>query len=59
MGLIWLGVLVARSGFALKGPYWTWREATAFGNGTPNKSDRRRAVLEYARWISAMRRAAR
>jgi hypothetical protein len=59
IGLFWLLVLVARSGFALNGPYWSWREATAFGNGQPSKAEKRRGVLEYARWVCAMRRAAR
>lgn len=59
MGVFWLALLVARSGFAIHGPYWSWRDATAFGNGTPSPADKRRAVLEYARWVAAMRRAAR
>ncbi|MFZ4573997.1 MAG: hypothetical protein ACOYN0_06345 [Phycisphaerales bacterium] len=56
LGLCELALLVARSGFRLRGKYWTWRMQTAFGRGVP--ADRRElllAVLEYARWVRRMK----
>lgn len=58
-GLVYLLVLVARTGFSTRGAYWQWRTHTAFGNGMPPRAQRVEAVLDYARWIATMRRAAR
>lgn len=56
-GLARLGTMVARGGFRLGGPYWTWRRHTAFGPwGPADAADNRRAVLEYARWVHEFRR---
>ncbi|MBM4108334.1 MAG: hypothetical protein FJ255_05905 [Phycisphaerae bacterium] len=55
-GLSELARLAALSGFRLRGKYWRWRLHAAFGNGTPTRRERWRAVLEYARWVHRMRR---
>lgn len=42
--------------FHFRGPYWSWRMHTAFGKGEPPAGDRRRSILDYARWIHRLRR---
>lgn len=56
LGLVGVGVLVVRSRFRLRGPYWQWRWHTAFGRGEPSKRELIRGTLEYARWVYQMRR---
>ncbi len=58
-GLSDLLLLFAKTGFRLRSPYWQWRLHTAFGRGYPSKREFARGMLEYARWVSRMRRAAR
>ncbi len=49
--------MVARSGFRLRGNYWTWRFQTAFGRGLPSsKKELVLGLLEYGRWVARMRR---
>lgn len=36
--------------------YRRWREETAFGHAGLAPAERRRAVMEFAHWVSAMRR---
>jgi hypothetical protein len=45
------------SRFRFSGAYWTWRLHTAFGRGYPRRSELRRAVLDYGRWMHRMRRS--
>lgn len=59
MGIIALVRLALRSRLRLKGPYWSWRMHTAFGKGMPSRIELVRSVLDYGRWVHAMRRAAR
>lgn len=48
------------SRFNLRGPYWQWREHTAFGEpGTISPRARRHALMDYARWVHRMRRQMR
>ncbi|MGD9688865.1 MAG: hypothetical protein AB7K52_02095 [Phycisphaerales bacterium] len=42
--------------FRLRGPYWTWRMHTAFGDSPPARNEQVAAVLEYARWVYRTRR---
>jgi hypothetical protein len=61
-GLWNLALLGAKTGFRLKGRYWTWRMETAFGadrSKWPSAAERRRAAIEYGAWVGAMRRMAR
>lgn len=39
-----------------RGPYWSWRMSTAFGRGLPPRPELLRSILDYARWVRAMRR---
>ena len=56
-GLVLLAGMGLRTGFRLKGPYWTWRQHTAFGPwGPSSRAEGRRALLEYARWLAQYRR---
>jgi hypothetical protein len=44
--------------FRLGGAYWSWRRETAFGRDPsrwPSASHRRKAMIEYADWVSQMR----
>jgi hypothetical protein len=48
--------------FRMRGRYWSWRRETAFGSDRsrwPKAADRRRAIVEYARWAASMRRLVR
>ena len=55
-GILSLARLVVLFRFRFAGDYWTWRQHTAFGAGTPSsRLERLRATLEYARWIHRMR----
>lgn len=60
LGLLRLAALLARSGFRLRGAYWTWRTTTAMGppdmRAGLSARERLRATLEYARWMQRMRR---
>jgi hypothetical protein len=43
--------------FRFSGAYWRWRMETAFGGGMPeSKREMVRSLLEYGRWVHAMRR---
>ncbi len=42
--------------FRFNGRYWRWRTETAFGNGTPDGAEKRRAALDYGRWVYRMKR---
>jgi hypothetical protein len=48
---------ITRANFS--GKYWTWRWQTALGpqgmHGPIRGSERRRAMLEYARWVWRLR----
>ena len=63
LGGIWeLVRLGAKTRFRLRGKYWRWRMETAFGtqkSKMPPRSERRKAILEYARWVRRMRREMR
>ena len=55
-GLWLLALLVLRTRCRLTGPYWQWRRATALGTSTSvPRSQRRRGILAYARWMALMR----
>ncbi len=60
---IWnLALLGAKSGFRLRGRYWTWRMETAFGadrSKWPSPAARRKAAIEYGAWVGEMRRMRR
>ncbi len=58
IAIIELGRLAWKTGFRLRGPYWTWRNETAFGHDPkrmPSAAARREAIVEYANWVAAMR----
>jgi hypothetical protein len=56
-GLWQLARLAFISGLRFKGPYWTWRMHTAFGQGMPaTRGELYRSILEYGRWMARMRR---
>ncbi|MFO0833021.1 MAG: hypothetical protein U0637_14410 [Phycisphaerales bacterium] len=45
--------------FRMSGLYWRWRTGTALGPrgaDAVSAAERRRAVLEYGRWVARMRR---
>lgn len=42
--------------FRFGGPYWRWRHETAFGRCEPDPREKRRAILDYARWVWRMGR---
>lgn len=59
LGLFALASMAAATGWRTRGAYWSWRQETAFGSDRscwPKPKERRRAVLEYARWVVSMRR---
>ena len=60
---IWnLALLGAKTGFRLRGRYWTWRMETAFGadrSKWPSAAARRKAAIEYGAWVGEMRRMCR
>jgi hypothetical protein len=52
-------LLACRARFRLNSAYWTWRRETAFGSdpiSMPSSAERRRAVLDYGRWVFRMKR---
>jgi len=51
--LVRLGVLTR---FDFRGPYWTWRLHTAFGNEPVRGAGAVRSVLRYSRWVYRHRR---
>jgi hypothetical protein len=55
-GVYQLARLAVITGFRFKGPYWEWRNHTAFGRGMPaSKRELLAAVLEYGVWMHRMR----
>lgn len=44
--------------FRFGGPYWAWRDQTAFGRGRPKGFERVTSVLDYGAWVNRMRRGA-
>lgn len=57
-GLCCLLSMAAATRFRMRGAYWSWRRETAFGSDLsrgPSARERRRAILEYARWAARMR----
>ncbi|MFM1889286.1 MAG: hypothetical protein RLZZ565_43 [Planctomycetota bacterium] len=62
VGLACLSSMAWATRLRMRGAYWAWRRETAFGSDPkrwPDPAARRRAILEYARWVAAMRRLAR
>jgi hypothetical protein len=59
LGACMLAGLVARSGFRLRGRYWTWRLETALGAERRAAGERARAAMGYARWMARMREISR
>lgn len=60
LGLMHVLVMLTRSGFRLKSPYWAWRTHTAFGSTPPvSLGHRLEALLSYARWARRIRRLGR
>lgn len=59
VGLVLLLGLLVRSGFRLRGAYWTWRRQTALGDERRGAGETARAVLGYARWMARMRGVSR
>jgi len=56
-GLYELFRLAVLSRFRVRGNYWAWRMHTALGDGAGiSRAERRRAILEYGRWVARMRR---
>ncbi|MBM4051829.1 MAG: hypothetical protein FJ270_03675 [Planctomycetes bacterium] len=62
MRLLHAVIALARLGiatrFRLGGAYWSWRRETAFGRDAarwPSAAHRRKAMIEYAEWVTAMR----
>ena len=58
-GLWQLFRLALREGLGLRGPYWRWRQETAFGvdrQRWPSFRSRLGAVLDYGRWLHRMKR---
>ena len=52
--------LAAATRFRLRGRYWRWRAATAFGGGRPaSKRTVIRRTLAYGRWARSIRRLGR
>ena len=60
LGGLWeLMLLAVRIRFRFSGPYWQWRQETAFGHDArrrPPRTQRLRAVLDYGRWVYRMKR---
>lgn len=55
-GVYQLGRLGVITRFRFKGPYWEWRNQTAFGRGVPeSKRELLAAVQEYGVWMHRMR----
>jgi len=58
VALIELARLGWKTRFRLRGPYWHWRNETAFGHDParmPSARARREAIIEYANWVRSMR----
>ncbi|MCC6908788.1 MAG: hypothetical protein IT430_12660 [Phycisphaerales bacterium] len=57
-----IGGLLALARFATMGAlgrhnrYWQWRRSTAFGDFEVPPREKRRALLDYGRWVHMMRR---
>ncbi|MFZ9692770.1 MAG: hypothetical protein ACO3EP_12090 [Phycisphaerales bacterium] len=61
-GLACLASMALATRMRIGGAYWSWRRETAFGSDPsrwPAPAERRRTILEYARWVASMRRLAR
>lgn len=60
MGLAGLLVMLGRSRFRPRSPYWAWRASTAWGASPPGtRAEMIAALLAYARWTRRMRRLGR
>ncbi|MCL4197292.1 MAG: hypothetical protein KJZ69_07340 [Phycisphaerales bacterium] len=55
-GLVALAGLAGRGALNRRNRYWQWRRETAFGPFAVTPGQRRRAVLDYGRWVFRMRR---
>ncbi len=55
-GVLALVRLAMLGALSKRNRYWQWRQSTAFGRFTVSAKDRRRAVLDYGRWVHSMRR---
>lgn len=55
-GLLALARLACLGALNSRNRYWQWRRHTAFGKSPVSRGERFRAVLEYGRWVHAMRR---
>lgn len=47
------------SKFRVRGKYWKWRKDTAFGHFLVKDGEKRRAMLEYGKWVAEMQKVAR
>lgn len=56
LGVLDLAWMVLTAKGAWNGRYWRWRRQTAFGRGLPPRGELIRGLLDYARWVHAMRR---
>lgn len=54
--LLALARLGGRGALNRRNRYWQWRRETAFGPFAVTPGQRRRAVLDYGRWVFRMRR---
>ncbi len=54
--LLALARLGCRGALNRRNRYWQWRRETAFGPFAVTPGQRRRAVLDYGRWVFRMRR---
>ena len=55
-GLLALARLATLGALSRRSRYWQWRRQTAFGKFPVSRRLRFRAVLDYGRWVHAMRR---
>jgi len=55
-GLYELARLALLTRCDFRGPYWTWRLHTAFGNNPIKRGEAALSVLKYARWAHRQRR---
>ncbi len=54
-GLLSLARLAMLGAMNKRNRYWQWRRSTAFGTFPLSKKERRRATLDYGRWVYSMR----
>ncbi len=55
-GLLSLALLTRRGALNPRNRYWQWRRETAFGSFAVPRPERRRAILDYGRWVFRMQR---